>query len=475
MIGALVFLVFVASLSDVWAQPPGHAQWELTFADEFDGESVDWEVWESQAGPRRLEGRWPENNVIQSGVLHQVTRREVPPRGGKDWSTAHIWTREFAQQYGYFECRMRYGLALNNAFWLVRPSNRFERPHFEIDVNEGHTPSQIAMTYHRYLYHDEADWRELVSLGGTWEAPVDLSEDFHTYGAEWDAERIIWYFDGEPLRVLTGHGAHAPADVRLSTVIHTTTLERQDIPLAEVEGSAMSTDWVRVYRKVRDLREREDLPEPVRFELPRIAETQPQVDAGGALRAVLSEDFDAPGALAEGWDVGEGEPRIIATDERTVLQLEPDDYVFRIFDEPIAGRLRVEFDCLTGGRDENLLLVTLGEFDPTDTEARRLSYYTGDIGPYIHWKGHYLRYYTEQQKWTRIGFWPGGEWARVRVLLDISRGVFDVYRIEGGEAAFVGSGPFRHGQEAAHGIGLRHRGSGSPVLIDDLTVEQFEE
>ena len=53
---------------------PGHAEWELTFAEEFEGEGVDWATWESQAGPRgrdRLEGRWPENNVVRDGLRHR--------------------------------------------------------------------------------------------------------------------------------------------------------------------------------------------------------------------------------------------------------------------------------------------------------------------------------------------------------------------------------------------------------------------
>ncbi len=458
------------------AEPPDHAEWELTFEEQFEGDALDTEVWESQnspSGAHRLDGRWPDNNVVRDGVLHQVTRREDPPRGGKDWSSAHIWTREFTQQYGYFEARIRYGRGLNNAFWLYRPSNRFERPHFEIDINEGHTPSQICMNYHQYVYHEDG-WRELVSTGGKSEANVDLSEDFHTYAVEWDAERIIYYFDGEPLRVLTNHGAQAPMDVRLSTIIHPGTLRRHDIPIEQMDGATMSTDWVRVYRKVRDIREPEGLPEPEAFTIPQMAETKPQVDPEGDWQAILSQDFDRAGSLPDGWQVGEGEPSVAEMEDRSVLHLDPREYVFRMFDEPVAGRLKIEFDCHNATRGENLLLVTLGQFDANDPKARRESYYTGDIGPYIHWKGPYLRYYTEEDGWTRIARWTGGKWQRVRVLLDIARGVFDVYRLEEDGPSFVASGPFRHRQQAARGIGIRHRGTGDPVLIDNLTVSAIE-
>jgi hypothetical protein len=291
---------------------------------------------------------------------------------------------------------------------------------------------------------------------------------------EWDAERIIYYFDGKPLRVLTNHGAHAPADVRLSTIIHSGTLKRHDIPLAEMDGSTMSTDWVRVYRKVRDIREPEGLPEPDQFSIPKIVESEPQIDPQGPWQPILSQSFDEAGASPAGWEVGEGEPEVAEVDELSVLQLEANEYAFAMFDEPIEGRLQVEFDCHTPARGENLLLVTLGQFDATDPTARRDSYYTGDIGPYIHWKGPYLRYYTEEDSWTRLSRWTGGRWQRVRILLDVDRGVFDIYRIEEGEPVFLGSGPFRHRQEAARGIGLKHRGTGDPVLIDNVTVAQIE-
>ena len=230
------------------ADPPKHAEREMTFHDEFDRDSVDWTVWDSQhsaRGDQNLEGRWPENNVLTDGVLRQVTRRETPPRGGKGWSTAHLWTREFAQQYGYFEARMRYGKYLNNAFWLYRPRGRFaDPPHFEIDINEGHTPREVAMTFHYYTYDDDPRG-ELWSSGKRWDAPVDLDEDFHMYGVEWDEKLITWYFDGTPVRVLENPNARAPADVRLSTVIMERALERDGVPVGNMDGVAMEVDWVR--------------------------------------------------------------------------------------------------------------------------------------------------------------------------------------------------------------------------------------
>ena len=202
--------------------PPPHAEWEMTFHDEFDGDSVDWDLWQSQAAPRggdKPEGRWPENNVVKDGILYQVTKKEDPPRGGREWSSAHIWTRTFCQKYGYFEARMRYGRYLNNAFWAYRPpGQRFpDPPHFEIDINEGHTPRDVAMTLHFYVYPEGEKVGDMYSTSKIWKAPMDLDKDFHVYGVEWNEQELIWHFDGKPVRRLKNPNCHAPADVRLST------------------------------------------------------------------------------------------------------------------------------------------------------------------------------------------------------------------------------------------------------------------
>ena len=472
------------------AMLPAHAEWELTFREEFDGDTVDWAVWESAAGPRgreKPEGRWPENNLVRNGILYQMTKRENPPRGGKAWSSAHIWTRTFTQRYGFFAARMRYGRCLNNAFWLWRPpGKRFpERPHFEIDINEGHTPREVAMTLHFFHYLDAADAGYRVATNKRWDAPMDLDAGFHVHACEWDEREIIWYFDGTPVRRVANPGCTAPADVRLSTVIMERQLARDGADIATMDGVSMAVDWVRVYRKRRDLRSRPPVPYLERLALPKVVERPRQVPPAKAGRVVLEEDFEATaaGALPRGWEVGDKSPAVapppvpdrykpLAPGKR-VLKLEAGDYAFVMLPHPIAGRLEVAFDTFTNERRGGLLFVTLGAFDKADPKARALSYYTGDIGPYIHWNGPFIQYYTEQAKWTPFARRTTGAWRRVRFVLDVAKGVFDHHG--GTDAAqFRGGGEFRHRQRAARGLGFRHRGSGWPVYVDNLVVRTLE-
>ena len=125
--------------------------WKLLWSDEFDyADSRLDEKWVSEnASPGHiLCSRWRENAVVTNGMLRLCNRKEK--RGGKEWTSASVWTKA-RFKYGYFECRYRYAAATgtNNSFWFVTlPHGKDEG--FEIDVNEGHYPSEINTNIHDY-------------------------------------------------------------------------------------------------------------------------------------------------------------------------------------------------------------------------------------------------------------------------------------------------------------------------------------
>ncbi len=85
--------------------PGGGNKWNLVWNDEFDqpDSQLD-QKWESQNGPSGhiLCSRWRENAVVSNGTLKLVNRKEN--RGGQEWTSGNIWTKE-QFQYGYYECR----------------------------------------------------------------------------------------------------------------------------------------------------------------------------------------------------------------------------------------------------------------------------------------------------------------------------------------------------------------------------------
>ena len=170
-------------------------KWKLVFQDEFYGAltNVD-SAWSFQNGPSGhiLCSRWRDNASISNGVLHLVARKET--RTGQAWPTARKKKKK-AFKYGYFECRYRYAktTGTNNSFWIMThegtgPEKKDGK--FEIDINEGHVPDEINMNIHNW---SGKHWSKHV---GVRKEGLDLANEYHLYGLQWDEKELIWFFDG---------------------------------------------------------------------------------------------------------------------------------------------------------------------------------------------------------------------------------------------------------------------------------------
>ena len=134
-------------------EPLKSPEWQLVWSDDFDYPNTQLDArWNSQNGPNThiLCSRWRENAVVENGILHLNNKKEN--RGGQAWTSASIWTKE-TFQYGRFECRYKYATAAatNNSFWIMTTGNNpTVGKKFEIDVNEGHYPSEMATNIHNW-------------------------------------------------------------------------------------------------------------------------------------------------------------------------------------------------------------------------------------------------------------------------------------------------------------------------------------
>ncbi len=145
--------------------------WELVWADEFDGGEQDLDKrWTSQNGPSSncLSSRWRENAVVSDGTLKLCYRRES--RGGQEWTAANLWTKE-TFLYGYYECRYRYARAYgtNNSFWIrtLEPDLAAGKYGYEIDINEGHYPNEVNTNIHRETADGTQTSGETFPLGAS--------------------------------------------------------------------------------------------------------------------------------------------------------------------------------------------------------------------------------------------------------------------------------------------------------------------
>lgn len=219
--------------------PPGM---ELAWQETFDGSVADLDAnWAFQNGPSGhiLCSRWRENVAVTNGVCRLLNRKES--RGGQAWTSASLWTkRRF--QYGYFECRYRYGAAtgLNNSFWLMTLGGTTNTPgRFEIDINEGHFPNDVNMNVHNWTGRH---W----DMSKKWKAPgSDLSREWHVYALDWSEKELAWYFDGKEIRRETNSICHGPAPVLLSSAV----IKWAGPVTDAINGTAMEVDYVRVFQR----------------------------------------------------------------------------------------------------------------------------------------------------------------------------------------------------------------------------------
>jgi beta-glucanase (GH16 family) len=157
----------------------------------------------------------PETRVanplsVNNGIL-TITAKPTDPAitqyaGGQPYTSGQVSTfNEFSQTYGYFEMRAKLpaGVGIGSSFMLLAKDNVWPP---EIDILEvmGRDPTALFTTAHSASAsadHTAVSWNAngpIYSMQG-WSRTADLSADFHTYGLNWQPDKITWYLDGEKL------------------------------------------------------------------------------------------------------------------------------------------------------------------------------------------------------------------------------------------------------------------------------------
>lgn len=136
------------------------------------------------------------------------------------WSTGYVVSKA-RYGFGFFEATMKIAdiKGLNNAFWMNVNTHSEAIDHYEIDITEAQFPNYDHLGLQQYPAKGNTN---LKYSGMGWGANFveDLSSSFHDYGILWSPTEIIFEIDGEPIAVVTTHGAvNGPADIRFSTAL----------------------------------------------------------------------------------------------------------------------------------------------------------------------------------------------------------------------------------------------------------------
>jgi beta-glucanase (GH16 family) len=193
---------------------------------------------------------WKGNVLVADDNLQLTMRQYEPPdmpknEGFHTWSSAAVKSTDKVL-YGYFEMRAR-PMRSNgsSAFWFYADGDGWwtEIDVFEISGGAAEHKRRVYMTQH--VMKTPAEDRHW-SVGGVWEAPFDLADDYHVYGLQWDEKEIKYYFDGALLR--TGPNTHWRQPLHLNFDSETMPdwfglPDNKDLP------STFSIDYMRSWQK----------------------------------------------------------------------------------------------------------------------------------------------------------------------------------------------------------------------------------
>jgi beta-glucanase (GH16 family) len=182
------------------------AAWQLTWSEEFDGNSINTNIWSFDTGNGA--GGWgnneleyytsrPQNAYVSNGLLHIVARKESS--SGFNYTSAKMKSRGgFSQKYGRFEFRARLpqGKGYWPALWMMPKDAAYGHwaASGEIDVmeNKGANPSNVMGTIHFGGVYPH----NTHSHGTSYNFPAgDSVTNFHVYAVEWSSHAIRWYVD----------------------------------------------------------------------------------------------------------------------------------------------------------------------------------------------------------------------------------------------------------------------------------------
>ncbi len=195
--------------------------YELVFADEFNGSSLDTSKWNTAF-------LWGTDLIINSEEQYYVDIANDPDFGfnpftfadghmtintiktppelaskslGQPYLSGIITSYDaFKFTYGYAEIRakMTHGRGYWPAFWLLNAYYGGDDP--EIDIMEFIGDNQDVV-YHTFHYHDEQG--KLRSTQSQPTPGIDYTTDFHTFSVEWAPGSIIYFVDGIEVHRIT--------------------------------------------------------------------------------------------------------------------------------------------------------------------------------------------------------------------------------------------------------------------------------
>jgi beta-glucanase (GH16 family) len=249
--------------------------YQLVWADEINGTSIDLSKWNFETGNNNGWGNneWEyytnrtSNAYLENGNL--VIKAIKESYGGKDYTSARMKTQDkYSVKYGKIEARIKlpYGKGIWPAFWTLGNSIAFSGVGWpkcgEIDIME----MIGGNSYGDKTIYGTAHWDDNghKQAGSSYRLPAgNYSDAFHVFDIVWDAQKIIWHMDGIQFYRIDLTPALSelqdPQFILLNLAVGGNWPGYPDN--TTVFPQTMSVDYVRVYQLSTGVEEKESVPE----------------------------------------------------------------------------------------------------------------------------------------------------------------------------------------------------------------------
>lgn len=176
----------------------------------------------------------------------------LPKLDGKKYTSGAIRTVNPSFGYAYYEMRAQLpkGNGLWPAFWLL-PADGGWPPEIDIIEGLGNEPNIFNATVHSQKSFPNAVSYysgHYQSTKGDINVGVDMTAGYHTYGCDFRADYITWYFDGKQI-----YRSATPSDLvnRKVYIIFDTAIggwNNNEVDKTTVFPTDYNIDYVRVYK-----------------------------------------------------------------------------------------------------------------------------------------------------------------------------------------------------------------------------------
>lgn len=256
---AVLLIIALMPLTQLYAAPPDGYQWQMIWQDEFEGETIDATKWEIMGDWQRRVGWWLKDDAYLDGNGNLVLRtRRVPNKpnskqpqhwGTDGYSSGAVRTRgRFEHAYGYYEARMDITRQTGHwpAFWLFNQSvnhvGNEGRDGTEIDIMESFDCIYHTLHWDGYGEAHQSEGKKVLC-----DRMDEMGQGFHTFGLLWTPQEYVFYVDGhETHRSKAGGVCQVPLYIKLTDEID---LFMGDVSTATLPSHHL-VDYVRVYEQV---------------------------------------------------------------------------------------------------------------------------------------------------------------------------------------------------------------------------------